>query len=145
MRARRAKRCAVGAYRDLLTDALVSSARGQEAGGLEVSRAGSPERGIVKAANWATRQAQYDAVCNWGVPDHAALQLGLRHQAPGLRGQRRQRPLQVELCARAQDRSGCLKRTREREAIRADIQSASKRPKLGAPKRMSVGCCKCTN
>ena len=26
------------------------------------------------ATNWATRQAQYDAVCNWGVPDHAALQ-----------------------------------------------------------------------
>jgi hypothetical protein len=49
------------------------------------------------------------------------------------------------LCARALDRSGCLKRTREREAIRADIQSASKRPKLGASKRMSVGCCKCTN
>jgi pimeloyl-ACP methyl ester carboxylesterase len=26
------------------------------------------------ATNWATRQAQYDAVCNWGIPDHAALQ-----------------------------------------------------------------------
>jgi pimeloyl-ACP methyl ester carboxylesterase len=26
------------------------------------------------STNWATRQAQYDAVCNWGVPDHAALQ-----------------------------------------------------------------------
>jgi len=26
------------------------------------------------ATNWATRQAQYDAVCSWGVPDHAALQ-----------------------------------------------------------------------
>ena len=23
---------------------------------------------------WATRQAQYDAVCSWGIPDHAALQ-----------------------------------------------------------------------
>jgi hypothetical protein len=53
-------------------------------------------------------------------------------------GLRRQRPLQVGLCARALDRSGCLKRTREREAIRADIQSASKRPKLGSSKRMSV-------
>src|SRR6202453_1998256 len=85
---------------------------------------------------------------------------GCRHRDPG-RGQhargsaapgtgqpgglRRQRPLQVGLCARALDRAGCLKRTREREAIRADIQSASKRPKLGASKRMSVGCCKCTN
>ncbi len=26
------------------------------------------------AANWATRQAQYDAVCTWGIPDHALLQ-----------------------------------------------------------------------
>jgi pimeloyl-ACP methyl ester carboxylesterase len=26
------------------------------------------------ATNWATRQAQYDAVCTWGIPDHAALQ-----------------------------------------------------------------------
>ena len=26
------------------------------------------------ATNRATRQAQYDAVCNWGVPDHSALQ-----------------------------------------------------------------------
>ena len=25
-------------------------------------------------ATWATRLAQYDAVCDWGVPDHAALQ-----------------------------------------------------------------------
>ncbi len=23
---------------------------------------------------WATREAQYDAVCTWGIPDHAALQ-----------------------------------------------------------------------
>jgi pimeloyl-ACP methyl ester carboxylesterase len=26
------------------------------------------------ATNWATRQAQYDAVCTWGIPDHALLQ-----------------------------------------------------------------------
>ena len=24
--------------------------------------------------NWATRQAQYDAVCTWGIPDHGKLQ-----------------------------------------------------------------------
>ncbi|MFF7928590.1 alpha/beta fold hydrolase [Streptomyces mirabilis] len=24
--------------------------------------------------NWATREAQYDAVCTWGIPDHAKLQ-----------------------------------------------------------------------
>ena len=27
-----------------------------------------------QASTWATRQAQYDAVCAWGVPDHALLQ-----------------------------------------------------------------------
>ena len=26
------------------------------------------------ATTWATRQAQYDAVCTWGTPDHALLQ-----------------------------------------------------------------------
>ena len=31
------------------------------------------------------------------------------------------------------------------EALRAGIQSASKRPKLGTSKRMLVGCCKCTS
>jgi len=27
-----------------------------------------------KATTWATREAQYDAVCAWGIPDHALLQ-----------------------------------------------------------------------
>ncbi len=27
-----------------------------------------------KATTWATRGAQYDAVCTWGIPDHALLQ-----------------------------------------------------------------------
>jgi pimeloyl-ACP methyl ester carboxylesterase len=26
------------------------------------------------ATTWATREAQYDAVCAWGIPDHARLQ-----------------------------------------------------------------------
>ncbi|MEU0822980.1 alpha/beta fold hydrolase [Streptomyces mirabilis] len=26
------------------------------------------------ATNWATREAQYDAVCTWGIPDHTKLQ-----------------------------------------------------------------------
>jgi pimeloyl-ACP methyl ester carboxylesterase len=26
------------------------------------------------ATAWATREAQYDAVCTWGIPDHARLQ-----------------------------------------------------------------------
>jgi pimeloyl-ACP methyl ester carboxylesterase len=27
-----------------------------------------------KATTWETREAQYDAVCSWGIPDHARLQ-----------------------------------------------------------------------
>ena len=27
-----------------------------------------------KATTWATREAQYDAICTWGLPDHALLQ-----------------------------------------------------------------------
>jgi pimeloyl-ACP methyl ester carboxylesterase len=27
-----------------------------------------------KATTWATREAQYDAVCTWGIPNHALLQ-----------------------------------------------------------------------
>jgi pimeloyl-ACP methyl ester carboxylesterase len=26
------------------------------------------------ATTWATREAQYDAVCTWGIPEHALLQ-----------------------------------------------------------------------
>ena len=27
-----------------------------------------------QATGWETREAQYDAVCTWGIPDHALLQ-----------------------------------------------------------------------
>ena len=27
-----------------------------------------------RATTWATREAQYDAVCDWGIPNHALLQ-----------------------------------------------------------------------
>jgi pimeloyl-ACP methyl ester carboxylesterase len=29
---------------------------------------------VDKPTDWATTQAQYDAVCDWGIPNHAALQ-----------------------------------------------------------------------
>ena len=34
-----------------------------------------------KATTWATREAQYDAVCTWGIPDHALLQRLSCHRA----------------------------------------------------------------
>ena len=41
---------------------------------------------------WQTRQAQYDAVCAWGIPNHSLLQRVAAIDMPGLRRQRRQRP-----------------------------------------------------
>ncbi len=35
-----------------------------------------------EATNWQTRQAQYDAVCDWGVPNHALLQRVSAIEAP---------------------------------------------------------------
>jgi pimeloyl-ACP methyl ester carboxylesterase len=34
------------------------------------------------ATSWQTRQAQYDAVCDWGIPDHALLQRVSAIEAP---------------------------------------------------------------
>ena len=41
---------------------------------------------------WQTRQAQYDAVCTWGIPNHALLQRVSGDRGPGLHRERRQRP-----------------------------------------------------
>jgi pimeloyl-ACP methyl ester carboxylesterase len=35
-----------------------------------------------QATNWETRQAQYDAVCAWGIQDHALLQRVSAIEAP---------------------------------------------------------------
>jgi pimeloyl-ACP methyl ester carboxylesterase len=43
---------------------------GQEALGRMYAR--TEDRDV--ATTWATREAQYDAVCTWGIPDHALLQ-----------------------------------------------------------------------
>jgi pimeloyl-ACP methyl ester carboxylesterase len=43
------------------------------------------------ATYWATRQAQYDAACNWESPTTQRYS-GSPRSGPGLRGQRRQRP-----------------------------------------------------
>ncbi|HJY66188.1 MAG TPA: alpha/beta hydrolase [Streptosporangiaceae bacterium] len=43
---------------------------GQEAAGRIYARTQDRD----PATTWATREAQYDAVCTWGIPDHALLQ-----------------------------------------------------------------------
>jgi pimeloyl-ACP methyl ester carboxylesterase len=46
----------------------------RQAGGETVRRQYARTQDRDTATTWETRQAQYDAVCTWGIPDHAALQ-----------------------------------------------------------------------
>ena len=50
------------------------SGSSRQAGQAALTRMYARNQDRDTATNWATRQAQYDAVCNWGVPGHAALQ-----------------------------------------------------------------------
>lgn len=36
--------------------------------------ASAAPQGAAGMHGWATREAQYDAVCAWGIPDHSALE-----------------------------------------------------------------------
>lgn len=60
------------------TSSPSSHKAGQEALGRMYSRTEDRDA----ATTWAVREAQYDAVCTWGIPDHAALQrlAAIRHQ-----------------------------------------------------------------
>jgi pimeloyl-ACP methyl ester carboxylesterase len=50
------------------------SAASQQAGKEALGRIYARTQDRDTATTWATREAQYDAVCAWGIPDHAALQ-----------------------------------------------------------------------
>ncbi|HEY2589464.1 MAG TPA: alpha/beta hydrolase [Tepidisphaeraceae bacterium] len=52
------------------TSSTASRKAGQEALGRMYAR--TEDRDAT--TTWAVREAQYDAVCSWGIPDHAALQ-----------------------------------------------------------------------
>lgn len=52
------------------TSSESSQAAAQQALERMFSRAGEPD----EPTTWQTRQAQYDAVCAWGIPNHALLQ-----------------------------------------------------------------------
>ena len=64
------------------TPAPASRKAGQEALGRMYSRTEDRDANTT----WAVREAQYDAVCSWGIPDHAALQrlaaIGHRSSSP---------------------------------------------------------------
>ena len=50
------------------------SAASQQAGQQALQRMFTRSGGFDEPTTWQTRQAQYDAVCSWGIPNHAALQ-----------------------------------------------------------------------
>jgi pimeloyl-ACP methyl ester carboxylesterase len=53
---------------------FTSSAASRQAGQQTLGRIYGRATDVDKPTSWATRQAQYDAVCDWGIPNHAALQ-----------------------------------------------------------------------
>jgi pimeloyl-ACP methyl ester carboxylesterase len=53
---------------------FASSAASRQAGQEALRRMYARTEDRDEATTWATREAQYDAVCAWGIPDHAALQ-----------------------------------------------------------------------
>jgi pimeloyl-ACP methyl ester carboxylesterase len=53
---------------------FTSSAASRQAGQGVLGRIYARTTDVDEPTTWATRQAQYDAVCDWGIPNHAALQ-----------------------------------------------------------------------
>jgi pimeloyl-ACP methyl ester carboxylesterase len=50
------------------------SAASRQAGAEALRRMYARTEDRDQATSWGTREAQYDAVCTWGIPDHARLQ-----------------------------------------------------------------------
>jgi pimeloyl-ACP methyl ester carboxylesterase len=53
---------------------FAESASSQQAGQQALQRMFTKPSGFDQPTTWQTRQAQYDAVCSWGIPNHALLQ-----------------------------------------------------------------------
>jgi len=53
---------------------FTASAASKQAGGEALRRMYARTQDRDDATSWATREAQYEAVCTWGIPDHARLQ-----------------------------------------------------------------------
>jgi pimeloyl-ACP methyl ester carboxylesterase len=53
---------------------FAASGASQQAGKEALGRMYARTEDRDEATNWATREAQYDAVCAWGIPDHSALE-----------------------------------------------------------------------
>jgi pimeloyl-ACP methyl ester carboxylesterase len=53
---------------------FTQSETGRAAGWENLKRMSFRTEDRDEATTWATREAQYDAVCTWGIPDHSRLQ-----------------------------------------------------------------------
>jgi len=53
---------------------FAGSAESRQAGMETLGRLTARTEDRDKATTWQTRQAQYDAVCDWGIPDHGLLE-----------------------------------------------------------------------
>jgi pimeloyl-ACP methyl ester carboxylesterase len=53
---------------------FAASEASQQAGKEALGRMYARTEDRDQATTWATREAQYDAVCAWGIPDHSALE-----------------------------------------------------------------------
>jgi len=53
---------------------FAESASSQQAGQQALQRMFTKPSGFDQPTSWQTRQAQYDAICAWGTPNHALLQ-----------------------------------------------------------------------
>jgi pimeloyl-ACP methyl ester carboxylesterase len=53
---------------------FTQSAASRQAGKEALGRMSARTQDRDQATTWTTREAQYDAVCTWGIPDHALLQ-----------------------------------------------------------------------
>jgi pimeloyl-ACP methyl ester carboxylesterase len=59
------------AYLDVF---FTQSGSSREAGQQALRRMSARTKDRDQPTTWATREAQYDAVCTWGIPDHSRLQ-----------------------------------------------------------------------
>jgi pimeloyl-ACP methyl ester carboxylesterase len=59
---------------DYLQVFFAPSSSSQKAGQEVLGRIYARTQDRDKPTTWATREAQYDAVCDWGIPDHSLLQ-----------------------------------------------------------------------
>jgi pimeloyl-ACP methyl ester carboxylesterase len=59
------------AYLDVF---FTQSASSRQAGQQALRRMYARTEGRDQATTWVTRETQYDAICTWGIPDHALLQ-----------------------------------------------------------------------